>query len=1120
MKPISWNSALATLLSMLILAWQPPVGAAWVTQDDPAAQCERGVQLYLEGRYAEAMPLLEAGFVGRDGARFAYRNDLGKCALALGAVRYVRSDYVGALEAYNVALPIFQSNRNRQFEASTLNNIGLVHEHQGYYDRALTAYEQALTIEREVGARSLEAATLDNIGNVYQHQGRPAEALDYHEQALTIARAVNDRPREGATLNNIGLVYQHQGRVAEALEVFQQALAILREVHDRVGESATLDNIGTLHGRQGLYVEALEIHHQALLIRQETGDRAGEGNTLGNIATVYDDQGRYAEALEYYQQALNILREVGDRAGEGSVLNNVGTVYESQGRYAEALNAYEQALEIRRDVGDRAGEGATLHGMAGVLISQGRFGEALEICLQALMISRQVGRRSGTAAVLNAIGIIYLEQGRDVEALNYYQQALDMCREIGDRNCEGTELNNIGLVHHDQGDYDRALATYEQALAIRREIGDRSGEGLTLSNIGEIYRGLRRFTEALEAYQSALAIARAIGDRPAVGLALSKTGVTLSNLGRYGEALETYKQALALLRDMGDRLGEFIVLHNIGYSYEEQGQPDQALAYSEQAIQALEGLRATAGSEISRSAFVGQYTDLYDRIVRLRHQQGQDTEAFHTSERGRARAFLDSLATGYVELSDNAAADLLEREQETYAARQAAQASLARARGAQPFDPTLVADLEAQLAAAEKEHAAALAAIQARGDQLAALVPGRSGVLELPELQALLDEQTTLISYYVLGDKGSLAFVITANGMQTIDLPEATPQNLRTAVDDLTTWQSLENPYPLPLQNLYRWLVAPLADRLKTPRVAFVPHSVLHYVPFTALTDGERYLGEQFELSVLPSASSLRFIQQNAAEPDGTSALIFGNPTSDVPDLKPLAYAEQEASDAASLLGVSASLHQEATEARLRADVTGAKVVHLSAHGGYNTANPLYSTIYLAPGDEQDGRLETHEVYSLDLKGNEIVVLSACETNVGELSAGDEVVGLTRAFFFAGAPTVISSLWSVDDAATGTLMTAFYRHWLQDGLSKAQALQAAQADVHSDSRWASPFYWAGFVLNGDPREAQPRSALPTPQSESPHEESGTRLRFVILGGVGVAIATILAIWLMRRQRAQ
>ena len=229
----------------------------------------------------------------------------------------------------------------------------------------------------------------------------------------------------------------------------------------------------------------------------------------------------------------------------------------------------------------------------------------------------------------------------------------------------------------------------------------------------------------------------------------------LRDQGRYAEALETYEQALAIQREVGDRAGEGTTLNNIGFVYQHRGGYAEALETYEQAMAVFESLRSVAGSEAGRAGFIAQYANLYDRAVELYHRQGQDAEAFFTSERGRGRAFLDSLATGYVELPDDAAADLLAREQEAYAARQAAQDALAKARSLDPPDPALVADLEAQLAAAEQEHQAALDAITARGGQLAALVPGRSGVLDLAAVQALLDDQTTLVSYWVLGDEGT-----------------------------------------------------------------------------------------------------------------------------------------------------------------------------------------------------------------------------------------------------------------------------------------------------------------------------------------------------------------------------
>jgi hypothetical protein len=139
-------------------------------------------------------------------------------------------------------------------------------------------------------------------------------------------------------------------------------------------------------------------------------------------------------------------------------------------------------------------------------------------------------------------------------------------------------------------------------------------------------------------------------------------------------------------------------------------------------------------------------------------------------------------------------------------------------------------------------------------------------------------------------------------------------------------------------------------------------------------------------------------------------------------------------------------------------------VVHLAAHGSYNAADPLASAIVLAPSGADDGRLTVRGVYGLDLPASDLVVLSACETQRGQLSDGDEVVGLTRAFFVAGTPSVIATLWSVDDAPTALLMDRFYTH-RQAGLGKAAALRQAQLDVRA--RYPNPYYWAGFVLSGD-----------------------------------------------------
>ncbi len=1020
------------------------------------------------------------------------RDGEGVNLFGIGSVYHNQRRYSEALVHYEQALAIRREVGDRAGEGTILNTIGLVYHNQGQYRQALVHYEQALAIAQEVGDRAGEGKTLNNIGGVYRAQGRYDKALARHEQALAIAQEVGDRASEGTSINNIGVVYDTERRYDEALVHYEQALAIRREVGNQAGEGTTLNNIGVMYHAQGQYDEALASYEQALAIVRKVGDQDGEGTTLNNIGAVHHAQGRYDEALASYEQALAIVRKVGDQDGEGTTLNNIGAVHHAQDRYDDALARYEQALAIRREVGDRDGEGATLNNIGAVHHAQGRYDDALVHYEQALAILRRVGDRDGEGATLNNIGEVYRTQGRSNEALASYEQALAIAQGIGDRVGEGTTLNNIGAVYYTQGRYSEALASYEQARVIAQDIGDRAGEGTTLINIGMLYNVAGRYIEALVIYEWALAIAREAGNRTGEGTILNNIGGMYDAQGRYGEALETFEQALAIVQEVGDRSGEGAILINIGWVYRANGQYSEALRSYREGIEVLESVRSAAGSDQARTSFVEGYAAAYDRVITLLHQQDAVAQAFWYSERGRVRVLLDAIATGQVQLSDNEAAVLLDAEQEAYAVRQSAQDALAKARAATPPDPIWVDETEATLRAAEADYEQASDAITAHSAQLATLIPGRQQVPQLAEVQAMLPADTTLLSYWTLEDK-TLAFVITAKDATIVELPDVTAQTVLTLTQNLHQWSNLDNSHPLPLRQLYAALIAPLADKLKTPHLAIIPHQSLHYVPFAALVDeahNKQYLGEQYTLSLLPSASMLPFLQQNATAAQANragGAVVFGNPASNEPGLPRLHYAATEASAVADLLNTAVLTDTAARETTLKQAARGARIVHLAAHGTYNQANALYSAIYLAPSSpltptqsitatdglptvdtSLDGRLETHEIFDLPLEGNDLVVLSACQTSLGNLSRGDELVGLTRAFFFAKSPTVISSLWNVDDAATETLMVAFYKHWLEDGMSKAGALQAAQADVRGDPRWVSPFYWAGFVLNGHP----------------------------------------------------
>ncbi|MCB0214303.1 MAG: CHAT domain-containing protein, partial [Anaerolineae bacterium] len=553
--------------------------------------------------------------------------------------------------------------------------------------------------------------------------------------------------------------------------------------------------------------------------------------------------------------------------------------------------------------------------------------------------------------------------------------------------------------------------------------------------------------------------------------------------GRYEAALESYQQALTILREVGDRAGEGTALNNIGFVYRAQGRYEAALNSYQQAIELFDLVRGEAGSEASRVEFIVQHIHTYRAMVDLLVQQDQAADAFLIVEQSRGRAFLDSLSTGHVQLADNTAADLLTEEQELYAQRQTLQDHLARAKADPASNTELINNLEAQLVETEKAYQAVSAAIAGRSDELAALIPGRSAdnILGVEQVQARLDEQTTLVSYYLLPDK-LLAFILTADGFETIVL-DVDPTELVQEISKFRDFADLNPAHPANAVTLHEMLIAPLQDKLTTPRLIIIPHQSLHYLPFAALTDGERYLIDDYTLTVLPNASTLPFIQENAQQTAYSGQpipLLLGNPVTGDYDttaslvvdqsqyrgqLGSLPFAEKEAKTIADLFGVEPLIGEAATESAVREQVPQANILHLAAHGEFNPVAPLNSLIALAPDDDNDGWLTVGESYGLDLEKTDLVVLSACETNLGDLSAGDELVGLTRALIFAGTPSVIASLWAVEDEATSQLMERFYMH-LKDGLGKAEALRQAQIEVREE--YPNPYYWSGFVLSGDP----------------------------------------------------
>ncbi|MEW5989628.1 MAG: CHAT domain-containing tetratricopeptide repeat protein, partial [Chloroflexota bacterium] len=529
--------------------------------------------------------------------------------------------------------------------------------------------------------------------------------------------------------------------------------------------------------------------------------------------------------------------------------------------------------------------------------------------------------------------------------------------------------------------------------------------------------------------------------------------------GDYAAALDYGQQSLAIATPIGDSAAEMAGHVLLGATYYAQGKLEPAYEQAQMALQRLEQLHGAITVPDLKTSYLDQVAEAYSLAVLVAIRLGRYEEAFFYAEQARARAFLDQLANGHVDFRVGAAAELLQREQtlrEELAARRAQLIELKSQSGSDSEAQLALQQADAKAQELETAYDDLLDEMALQNPEVVSLVSAE--VATAAETQDLLPPAATLVEYYVTRDV-TLAFILTQDALNVVSLTvgrEALRQAIQDSVAD-------PDPYPAALQQLHEWLITPLTPLVTTPNLIIVPHNVLHYLPFAALTDGERYLNDSYTISLLPSASALRFLPTRGQATSGT-ALVLGSPVTTEP-LPILESAGDEARQVAGLYGDQPLLGPAATESAVRAQGGQASILHLAAHGRYNRLNPLFNTIYLAGDNENDGRLEMHEVYGLDLTAaTSLVVLSACETQVGELSNGDEVAGLNRAFLYAGTPSVIASLWNVNDQATATLMESFYTH-LQEGLGKAEALRQAQLDTRVE--YPHPYYWAAFALTGD-----------------------------------------------------
>ena len=698
--------------------------------------------------------------------------------------------------------------------------------------------------------------------------------------------------------------------------------------------------------------------------------------------------------------------------------------------------------------------------------------------------------RAAQAISLLLEGQALLAQNKYREAISKFELALPLYQAERDRFHEGMCLFFIGGARLGLKETEAALKAWETSLPIWQEMNNSVMAGAVLLLIGNSYKlksdisyinavqmlesfskdeilaeeaklscpGIENFSDSdptlLPRLETGLQATRATQNRFQEASCLLLIGLAHLSLSNLEAAINFSEASIKIWQEINNKVMAGISLKLIGSGYELK-----AVVSYKNSVDAIESLMVN-DIRIEQWKFIlARFQNLsYEPLINLLWRRQRYKAAFNYVERAKARGFLDQLAYGKIDFrAGNYDTQLLAKEE----ALRNEITRMRQSRGNLPDDQAIKDKL--------KELEKLLADLQVHAPEVASLK--RVNVATVEEIQGLLDADTTLVEYFVTEER-TLAFIITRNSFKAVAL-NVTQKQLEQTIDAFLEFSSFDNPSPPILQKLHQWLITPLQGYLTTPTVGIVPHGVLHYLPFAALTnDGKRYLNDDHALFSLPSASVLRFLKDKRKPSTGTM-LALANP--EAPGLPILNLHDDEVEAIAPLYKSTILIGKEATESAVWSQAGKAEILHIAAHGTYNPESPIFSTVFLREDTQNkslcngnshcDGRLEVHEIYGLDLtKATNLVVLSACQLQRGKLKAGDEVVAVNRAFLFAGTPSTLASLWTVRERPTMLLMERFYAH-LKANKSKAEALRQAQIEVRQ--RYPNPYYWAAFVLTGD-----------------------------------------------------
>jgi CHAT domain-containing protein len=856
------------------------------------------------------------------------------------------------------------------------------------------------------------------------------------------------------------------------------------------------------------YADAEPLLDTARKVSEQNNYPAGKAEALLLLSECKNNIS-HAEALNTAGVALRIWQSIGDDLGQIRTHVAMGNYYYAQANLIESEQEFQSALDLATKIGDQTREAEAIVYLGYVEYGKGAWQEVFTFMKKAEALIDKDAEHYLMGRISTGFAEAYIETGLPEDGLKKYEEALEYYRKTRVPRPVVISSWGIGKAQYVLGRYSEALSTLQQTLAQAEFYNFPSTVAQSHEYLGRTYAAMNQPEQATEHFETALGLYGKLGNPMEKARVWARLGQLYQTQGKFDEAQKLYQQALQTFYALNDVIDQSATLFAMGQLETKRSNFKTAEDYFRQSVETTESVRSRSTSRDLAAAFSATVHDRYLQYIQClmrRNDKQSAARAFEISESERARSLAEFLRSTETNLLASLDPQLANREKslrQVIRAKEDKRVSLVGQKTVEKPDLKKIdaelGPLEAELVQLEEQYKSVSATISQRYPKYDQITRPHGWDLARIQEQVLNDDDTVLFEY-ILGTDKSYVWAITRDSFSAHEITGDVSKVAET-VYNLTKEPAKANQDELTTatRTLSDMVLSPVAAQLNKRRIIVIADSALHYIPFQMLLSGTEPLVVQHDIIDAPSASILGELREEVAGRGVRAKVLaaFGNPalgpaqqsatasnqsrdidvsgdSFDLSRIGELFFAEREINSLREIATPSATFTATGVAANRKQlfsmDFSQYAILHFATHGLLDPKRPEHSGILLSMvddhGNKDEGFITLQDVYSLRAPVD-LVVLSACRTGLGKEIRGEGLVGLTRGFMYAGATTVVASLWKVDDEATAELMKLFYIEMLQNRKTPDEALRIAQNTIRQNPRWTAPHNWAGFTLQGE-----------------------------------------------------